>query len=35
MIKKYFLILYDLDYIYDAVDAVEAMHLMPPDRSKT
>ena len=32
-IKKYYLILHDLDYVYDAVDAVEAMHLLPPDRA--
>ena len=34
-IKEYFLILYDLDYIFDAVDAVQSMHLDPPDRNAT
>ena len=30
-VREYSLILFDLDYIFDAVDAVEAMHLLPPD----
>ena len=34
-IKEYYLILYDLDYIFDAVDAVQSMHLDPPDRSES
>ena len=34
-IRRYPLILYDIDYMYDVVDAVEAMHLRPPDASAT
>ena len=34
-IKEYYLILYDLDYIFDTVDAVQSMHLDPPDRVDT
>ena len=34
-IKEYHLVLYDLDYIFDAVDGVEAMHLLPPDTAES
>jgi hypothetical protein len=34
-IKKYYLILHDVDYSFDAVDAVRAMHLIAPDSDPT
>ena len=34
-IKEYYLILYNLDYIFDAVDAVQSMHLDPLDHVDT
>jgi len=34
-IKKYYLVLHDIDYSFDAVNAVKAMHMLPPDTDPT